>query len=151
MPHDRIQQKIHIGSMGGRVSYATDERAFHHDDVPKRATVKKTEVLDMKRSNITGVRQDGWNTSTYTAERMCVRKARQNSKYDRSIYKYNYRAELLPATNPEYIPKASKLEFDRRGLLTEETRFEATQRLVSATVAVAVAVDDARSCHALTC
>ena len=32
----RIKQKIQIGSMGGRLDYGGDDRAFHKDDVPKR-------------------------------------------------------------------------------------------------------------------
>ena len=75
----------------------------------------------MKRSNITGMRKDTWNKSTlHPGGAMCVRAHRQNAVHDNSIYKYNYRAEHLPRANPEYIPKASKLQFDRRSLITEE-------------------------------
>ena len=74
------------------------------------------QVKKASKPDILGIHPPAWNQSVVTREKICERKMRQLSAYDLPVYKYNYRAEVLPKTMTDYIPKSSKLQFDARTL-----------------------------------
>lgn len=104
----------------------TGEKAFHAGDVPPEKAAAKRGCLAWKRRGRLGhgaIRPEGreWNRSTDTGEPLCLRRQRQLSAYDAPVYRYNFRAEVLPEPTPVYVPKPSHLEFDRRAFLERQS------------------------------
>ncbi len=129
--HERLKTKFRIGSIHGRCNYDSEEKAFHSSDVPAKAVQARRQIRKSKHSNILGQYKNSWNNSTDTNVPICLRRQRQNSKHDRSVYTYNYRAEKLPPPTPAYISKATHLQLDQRTLQTDPSLREQSRTLIS--------------------
>ena len=106
--------KFQVGSVHGQCNYKMGEAAFHRVDVPPAKRKMKLSVMASSKPDILGTKKSAWNLSVATNVPLCQRRMRQLSKYDAPVYRYNYRAEVLPRNTVEYIPKAGRLNFDRR-------------------------------------
>ena len=121
-----LKAKFRVGSIHGPRNYTYREKAFHVGDVPPEKAEKRQNCLRWKRRGRLGhgaIMAEGrdWNRSTDTGEPLCLRRQRQLSAYDAPVYRYNFRAEVLPKPTPVYIPKPSHLEFDRRAFVERQT------------------------------
>ena len=76
--------KFQMGSVHGRMTYSTEEKAFHHSDVPPMKRKQKEQVKKASKPDILGVGPKKWNQSVKTREKLCERKSRQLSKVSAS-------------------------------------------------------------------
>ena len=54
-----------------------------------------------------------WNTRTTGATQAQIKRTRINSEFDRSnMYRYNYRAEVLPPKQPPHLNKSHRFRVD---------------------------------------
>lgn len=97
---DFLHAKTGVGSIKVRPTYAAHEQAFHRTDVPERARERRVEVKRYKRSKVLSAARPSWDTTTTPAGPHVSRAASKISEFDRSEFKYNFRAEVLPAPRP---------------------------------------------------
>jgi len=68
-----------------------------------------------------------WNTRTTGATQAQIKRTRINSEFDRSnMYRYNYRAEVLPPKQPPHLNKSHRFKIDE---MSEDEKMK-TQRIM---------------------
>lgn len=105
-----LRAKFQIGGATGPKDFGRQQQVFHKDDIPdaKLANVAGVAAWKKERSQKCGV-PARWTTSVLPKDVLCVKRTRMNMERDRSnMYQYNFRAEVLPPKNVEYVAQPSK-------------------------------------------
>eukprot|EP00937_MAST-01D_sp_MAST-1D-sp2_P004463 g4463.t1 len=93
---EMLKSRFQIGSIKAEVDYGPSQRVFHVTQVPPAALARKKAVKRASCPDKLGLRQPGWNITAADPEPLCLRRQRQNRAYDRDMFKFNYRCEVLP-------------------------------------------------------
>ncbi len=100
-----LKAKFRIGSCKGPSNFPFSETVFHPDDVPSAKRENKMRVKKFLHPEKLVGRPD-WNNKTTGALEIFSKRTRVNSEFDRSnMYRYNYRAEVLPPKQPPHVSK----------------------------------------------
>lgn len=108
-----------IGSIHGRLNYKLEERAFSKEDYHESNRQKKIEAKRWARKDVLGLEKPEWDFSVGPQDVSTVRRQRQISQHDPTLYKYNYRAEVLPKPSDKFVPRCGRQNFDQRRLHKE--------------------------------
>jgi hypothetical protein len=109
-PPTFLRAKFQIGGATGPKDFGRTQVVFHKDDVPPHKLANVTDLLGWKNalSARCGV-AERWNGSAQPQDVLCTKRTRVNLEHDRGhMYQYNFRAEVLPPQNLEYVASASK-------------------------------------------
>jgi hypothetical protein len=110
-----LRAKIQIGNAKGTSTFAPNQTVFHHDDISEEKRKRVQEVKKFAHPNVAGNNEIEWNKSSKVNSKLVERRTRENFVQDRSnSYQYNYRAETLPAPNPQLGEKPSKFKVTLR-------------------------------------
>ena len=91
-----LKAKFRIGSCKGPKNFPFSETVFHPDDVPANKRENKMKVKKFLHPEKLVGRPD-WVIKTTGAMEVYSKRTRINSEFDRSnMFRYNYRAEVLP-------------------------------------------------------
>ena len=93
----RAHSRGRVGSCHTQLNYSLSERATHASEMPAPARAAREAVAGMRSQDL-----KRWHgeTSTFSVP---VYRSMQNFDKDPTEYKYNYRAEVLPAPRPVLI------------------------------------------------
>lgn len=117
-PHEYRKAKFQIGSCrGDRIHYPLDQSVFHVSDIPKHAMKAKIDVIRSKKKDILGTEKKRWNSTTsLEAPERRFHKSNQQLANDPPLggMAYNFRAEVLPDKNPDFLARSNKFQLDSR-------------------------------------
>jgi hypothetical protein len=99
--HAFLKAKFRVGSCKGPKNFPSTETVFHPDDVPTDKRANKMKVKQFLKPSM-GTRT--WDTKTTGAMEIFSKRTAVNLEFDRSnMYRYNYRAEVLPAKQLAHV------------------------------------------------
>jgi len=121
--HGYLKAKFQIGSCKGPLSFKLGEQVFHPDDIPESKQVSKKDVKAWKRrarDHRLGT-QVQWDKSVEHPDPInCMRRrVRVNGEFDRPLWIYNYRSEVLPPKALDHVNLPHKFHIDT---MTEEAK-----------------------------
>lgn len=108
-----LRARFQIGSKGGETNYPFEEKTFHVSDIPAEKLLTKHAVKQTCRPDLLERKPKPWYAGNQQPERLnlCDRQIRSIPAHDRpNMQPYNYRAEVLPPKNPQFIPSPHKLK-----------------------------------------
>jgi hypothetical protein len=108
---DVPKAKMQVGAANQPVGYNPGETVIHISSIPPEKLQDKRNAKKEARGDKIGMKQNKWNISVEDPNKLCVRRMRVIPDHDRpNMHQYNYRAEVLPPSNPHFEKAPKKME-----------------------------------------
>lgn len=104
-----------------RMNFTTLEKAIPDAPEHKERREAKREVKRMSKKDVLGLRKTPWEQSVNTTSKTTERQSCQIPKHDPTLFQYNYRAEVLPKPNMQFVSKPGAHDFDHTKLYPDYT------------------------------